>query len=77
MSLKEQSNSFGEERIIRGNDFYAKKAILTKVKVDNINWSVYYIDNNTKERWVEEYVNSEYHGGGAPQLRLLEKFPWE
>ena len=29
------------------------------------------------EKWILEYPNSEYHGGGAPQLRLIQKFPWE
>ena len=29
------------------------------------------------EKWFEEYPDSEFHGGGLPQLRLIKKFPWE
>ena len=58
-------------------DFYNKKEVLTKIRVDNVNWLIYYVDETTKEKWVEEYPNSEAHGGGAPQLRLISKFPWE
>jgi len=35
-----------------------------------------YIDENS-EKWILEYPNSEYHGGGTAQLRSIEKFPWE
>lgn len=65
------------EIIIVGEDFYRKKALLEKVKVDAVNWVVYYIDNSTGEKWVEEYPHSEMHGGGAPQLRRINFFPWE
>jgi hypothetical protein len=47
------------------------------VKKDSENWFIYYIDLKTDEKWRKEYPNSTYHGGGAPQLVKIEKFPWE
>ena len=52
------------------------KKILLKIGTDETGWLVYFVDRDSN-RWVEEYPNSEYHGGGNPQLRLIEKFPWE
>jgi hypothetical protein len=63
--------------VLRGNELNEKKSFLKKVKVDNVNWKVYYIDEEGNEKWVEEYPYSEMHGGGPPELRLIEKFPWE
>jgi hypothetical protein len=65
-----------KEIIIKNSELYTKKVSLKKIKVDNINWVVYYLDEETKEKWVEEYPGAEYHGGGSPQLRRIEKFPW-
>ena len=59
------------------NEIYAKIETLQKVRVDADNYCTYYIDNASGEKWVKEHPESEYHGGGVPQLRLLEKFPWE
>ena len=50
---------------------------LKQVQVDSTNWSVFYIDILTNEKWVKEYPHSEMHGGGEPILQLIEKFPWE
>ncbi|ESU24560.1 hypothetical protein FLJC2902T_32000 [Flavobacterium limnosediminis JC2902] len=63
-------------KILQGDDFIATKKTLRKITTDESGWNIYYIDNDSN-RWIEEYPNSEYHGGGLPQLRLLEKFPWE
>lgn len=63
--------------IIKGEELYTKKGTLKKVKTDNINWAVYYLDETTGEKWIEEYPFSEMQGGGPPQLRLLNCFPWE
>jgi hypothetical protein len=65
------------DKVINGHEFYIKKQMLKRVEVDKVNWLVYYIDEKSAEKWVEEYPQSEYHGGGAPQLRLISKFPWE
>lgn len=65
------------EVIIYGDDFYRKRELLEKVRVDAVNWLVYYIDNSTGEKWVEEYIYPEMQGGGPPQLRLINLFPWE
>jgi len=63
--------------IIKGEALYKKIEGLTEVKVDYINWLTFYIDEFNGEKWMKEYPHAEYHGGGAPQLRLLEWFPWE
>lgn len=63
--------------IIKGVDFYVKRDTLKEVKVDKVNWNAYYIDERTNEKWIEEYLYPEMQAGGPPQLRLIEKFPWE
>ena len=63
--------------VIQGSEFYTKKESLKKVKVDTVNWNVYYIDDKTNEKWIEEYLYPERQAGGPPQLRLMDKFPWE
>ncbi len=50
---------------------------LDLVKVDHLNWLSYYIDPRTKEKWIEDRPQSEYHGGGPPRLRLVDNFGWE
>lgn len=64
-------------KIIKGEEFYKKIAQLQEVKTDVNNWKTYYIDKTTNEKWVEEYPYPEMQAGGPPQLRLIEKFPWE
>jgi hypothetical protein len=61
--------------ILTGEEFYEKQKRLTLVK--QLNWENYYIDERTGEKWLQEYPNSRLHGGGPPQLRLVEKFPWD
>jgi hypothetical protein len=62
-------------KIITGEEFYRKR---TQLKlVEQVNWENYYLDEVTGEKWIEEFPQSEMHGGGIPQLRLLGKFPWE
>jgi immunity protein 27 of polymorphic toxin system len=60
-----------------GEEFYRKIETLKEVKIDALNWVSYYVDESSGEKWAKEYPHSEYHGGGAPQLRSIEKFPWE
>jgi hypothetical protein len=64
-------------KTLTGKELYDKIDQLTLVKTDRINWAIYYLDKISFEKWVQEYPNSEMHGGGAPQLRKIEKFPWE
>jgi len=66
-----------EETIIKGEGFYVKKASLKQIRIDSVNWMTYYIDEKTNEKWVEEYPYAEMQGGGPPQLRLIQIFPWE
>lgn len=63
--------------IITGSDFYKKRETLEKVKTDSDGWEVYYIDKNNGEKWIAEYPYAEMHGGGPPQLRLIDAFPWD
>lgn len=66
------------EKIITDlNELYAKEEKLTEVKVDAVNWITYYLDEQTGEKWIEERLYPEMHAGGPPQLRLIDKFPWE
>lgn len=65
------------DEIIKGQEFYSKKGTLKKVKTDSDNWNIYYLDETTGEKWIQEYPYSEMQAGGPPQLRLINKFPWE
>jgi hypothetical protein len=64
-----------EQIISATDDFYRKRDELKLVK--QLNWENYYLDENSREKWIEEYPHSYMHGGGPPQLRLIDKFPWE
>ena len=66
-----------KEVILTGTKFYLKKETLKKIKVDKENWIIFYVDEANNEKWIEEYPFPEMLGGGFPQLRLLELFPWE
>ncbi|ANI89584.1 riboflavin biosynthesis protein RibF [Arachidicoccus ginsenosidimutans] len=61
--------------IIKGDLVYEKLKQLTLIK--QLNWENYYLDEKNNEKWIEEYPNSFYQGGGEPQLRKLDKFSWE
>jgi hypothetical protein len=61
--------------ILIGEELYKKMAQLKKIFTDGESWQVYYLDETTGEKWVEEYPLSSTHGGGAPQLRLIDEFP--
>ena len=63
--------------ILTGEILYKKIESLKEIKVDEINWVIYYLDEKNNEKWIEEYPYSYAQGGGPPQLRKLEKFPWE
>lgn len=56
---------------------YKKLETLKQVKVDAVNWVTYYLDEETGEKWIEERLYAEMQAGGPPQLRLIDKFPWE
>ncbi|MBC7536578.1 MAG: hypothetical protein H7258_12875 [Ferruginibacter sp.] len=66
-----------KEVILTGGEFYLKKEGLKKIEVDKENWTIFYVDETNNEKWIEEYPFAEMQGGGFPQLRLVEKFPWE
>jgi len=45
---------------------------LTKISTDESGWFILYVDPEDGRYWEFSYPTSEYHGGGAPQLKLLE-----
>ncbi len=65
------------ELILEGEEMLKKIQTLKKIKADGENWRIYYVDEVNGDKWVEEYPESAYHGGGPAQLKLIEKFPWE
>jgi hypothetical protein len=62
---------------LEGKELEVKEAQLKFVQSDETRWLRYYIDEETLEKWVKDYPDSSYHGGGAPILKRIEKFPWE
>ena len=58
-------------------EIYEKQKTLKEVKIDAVNWVTYYLDELTGEKWIEERLFPEMQAGGPPQLRLIDKFPWE
>jgi hypothetical protein len=44
---------------------------LKKLFVDGKKWQITYICPVTDIQWLEDYPDSEYHGGGSPRLRRL------
>jgi hypothetical protein len=50
--------------ILKGDELIKKLKALKKLEIDNINWRIYYLDEQTNEKWVEEYPYSELQGGG-------------
>lgn len=63
--------------IIKGDAMDRKLENLKLVDTKGAEWLFYFIDEKKGEKWVKEYPHSAYHGGGEPQLRLIDKFPWE
>ena len=63
--------------ILKGDELIKKLKALKKLEIDKINWRIYYLDEQTNEKWIEERPFPEMQAGGPPQLRLIEKFPWE
>lgn len=56
----------------RGNEAleYAKTH-LRQVHKDLEKWEIQYEDPQNGDKWLLDYPNSEYHGGGSPRLRKL------
>ena len=61
--------------ILGEEEMFEKMQTLKQIEVDAENWLTFYIDEINGDKWVKEYPESEYYGGGAPQLKLLKKFP--
>ena len=63
--------------VLDGEEMYKKIATLKQIRVDGDNWQIFYIDEINGEKWVKEYPESEYQGGGTPRLIKISNFPWE
>ena len=63
---------FPISQLLEGQEAYDfAKLHLKKVHANPVTWEVEYEDVQTGERWIMDYPNSEYHGGGSPRLRKL------
>lgn len=69
--------AFKGKIVLVGEDLYKKRDTLKKVFTDKEKWLVFYIDEKSGEKWVEEFPYAEMHGGGPPLLRLINEFPWD
>lgn len=49
------------------------KQYLKKITTDESGWEVLYIDPSDKRYWELTYSNSEVHGGGALNLRVISE----
>ncbi len=61
--------------MLNTEDIYEKRKRLKQVKVDNVNWVIYYLDEVTGEKWIEEHPFGELQAGGPAQFRQIEEFP--
>lgn len=77
MLHKKQFNNEKPRIIESGLILEEKIKTLKKLKVDVEKWEVFYVDERTHEKWIREFPFAYLQAGGPPQLRLLEKFPWE
>lgn len=44
---------------------------LNELRVDGRLWQIEYMCPETAVRWLMDYPNGEYHGGGPPRLRKI------
>ena len=58
-----------------GEDAEEKVKTLKKVKVDNENWRIYYLDEETDDKYVKVFLESHLHGGGPPRLIKITEIP--
>ncbi len=59
-----------------GKDANEKAESLKKVKDDSKNWLIYYIDENTNDKYVKVFLESHLQGGGPPRLIKISDFPF-
>jgi hypothetical protein len=60
-----------EKDELHGADAVAFAKRLKNLKTNPDTWEVEYVDEDTGEKWLMDYPNSEYHGGGSPRLRKI------
>ena len=67
-----------KEVVLEGEAIERKVEELKVVKVDPEYYRTFYYDELTKEKWVYEHILTQTQLPEVPpQLRLLDKFPWE
>jgi hypothetical protein len=45
---------------------------LVEVEADSTQWKIEYVCPKTDQKFIMEYPQSEYHGGGPPLLRKIK-----
>lgn len=59
-----------------GQEAEEKITTLKKIKSDDVRWYVYYIDEETGDKYVKIYLEGHLHGGGPPRLIRISDFPF-
>jgi len=54
-----------------GAEAIEASARMTKIAVDQQNWTVTFRDKATGQTWILDYPNTESQGGGSPRLRQV------
>jgi hypothetical protein len=62
------------DKILVGDALYKKTDSLIKMYSDGENWETFYLDEKTRDIWVEYYPHSELQGGGWPELIRYEDY---
>ncbi len=51
---------------------YLTENYLQKLAVDKTGWEILYRDPNDGRLWIKSFPQSEMHGGGPPELKVIE-----
>lgn len=69
------TNNYGSYKVFDFSEKFIKENELIELKVDSINWRIYYINKN--DNWIRFSPFSEYHGGGQPYIINIEQNDFE
>lgn len=72
IAIPEKEEYIGQEVFIMTDE---KLKLVKKNKEQKIS---YYVDSETGQKWIEDYISNLLTDGNlSPRLRKIEKFPWE
>lgn len=57
--------------VLRGAEAIQFSKTLDVLEVRADSWEIVYFDDRTGEKWIQDYPQSEQHGGGSPRLRRI------